>query len=92
MSALAEFETGRTHRSAPTNYYCRENDQSYVMPITLAMGLEAGHLDRDQNVALLGIGSGINSLMLALDWQQPAERAGIDQAPHVVRHPAFIAR
>lgn len=68
------------------------NTGSAALPITLAMGLEQGHLDRDQNVALLGIGSGINSLMLALDWQQEAKRTDSDRTPHILRHPAAIAR
>ena len=46
----------------------------------MALGIEAGHLQPGDRVALLGIGSGINVLMLAVDWQHslvggPAKRA-----------------
>jgi 3-oxoacyl-[acyl-carrier-protein] synthase-3 len=45
------------------------NTGSVALPITLALGVEAGHVKPDERVALLGIGSGINVLMLAVDWQ-----------------------
>ncbi len=45
------------------------NTGSVALPITMALGIEAGHLKSDERVALLGIGSGINVLMLAVDWQ-----------------------
>jgi 3-oxoacyl-[acyl-carrier-protein] synthase-3 len=34
------------------------------------MGIEHGRLAAGDRVALLGIGSGINVLMLGLDWQK----------------------
>jgi 3-oxoacyl-[acyl-carrier-protein] synthase-3 len=45
------------------------NTGSVALPITAAMGIEQGHLQRDDRVALLGIGSGINVLMLGVHWQ-----------------------
>jgi 3-oxoacyl-[acyl-carrier-protein] synthase-3 len=45
------------------------NTGSAALPVTMALGLEAGHLRANQRAALLGIGSGINVLMLAIDWQ-----------------------
>ena len=45
------------------------NTGSVALPITMAVGLENGHVRRDENVAMLGIGSGINCLMLAVNWQ-----------------------
>jgi len=45
------------------------NTGSVALPITLALGLESGHVVADENIALLGIGSGINCLMLAANWQ-----------------------
>jgi 3-oxoacyl-[acyl-carrier-protein] synthase-3 len=45
------------------------NTGSVALPLTMAMGVEQGHLKPNQRAALLGIGSGINSLMLAVDWQ-----------------------
>ncbi len=46
------------------------NTGSVALPITLAQGLEAGHLQPGQRAALLGIGSGINVLMLAVEWRK----------------------
>ena len=44
------------------------NVGSVSAPITMAMGIEQGALVPGQRAALLGIGSGINSLMLGVDW------------------------
>ncbi len=44
------------------------NVGSVSAPITLAMGIEQGALPPGQRGAILGIGSGINSLMLGIDW------------------------
>ncbi|RUM38196.1 MAG: 3-oxoacyl-ACP synthase III [Desulfobulbus sp.] len=44
------------------------NVGSVSAPITLAMGIEKGRLAAGQRGAILGIGSGINSLMLGIDW------------------------
>ena len=57
------------------------NTGSVALPIAMAMGIEQGHLDRDDRVALMGIGSGINCLMLAVEWQQAAVEAAAEQSP-----------
>jgi 3-oxoacyl-[acyl-carrier-protein] synthase-3 len=44
------------------------NVGSVSAPITMAMGIEQGALKPGQRGAILGIGSGINSLMLGVDW------------------------
>ena len=44
------------------------NVGSVSAPITLALGLEQGQLKPGQRGAILGIGSGINTLMLGIDW------------------------
>lgn len=44
------------------------NVGSVSAPITMAMGIEKGKLKPGQRGAILGIGSGINSLMLGIDW------------------------
>ena len=44
------------------------NVGSVSAPITMAMGIEQGKLDDGQRAAVLGIGSGINSLMLGIEW------------------------
>ena len=45
------------------------NTGSVALPITLARAAEEGFLKPDDNVGLLGIGSGINCIMLAVQWQ-----------------------
>jgi 3-oxoacyl-[acyl-carrier-protein] synthase III len=45
------------------------NTGAAALPTTMALGIEAGHLQRGDRVALLGIGSGLNSVMLGVDWQ-----------------------
>lgn len=44
------------------------NIGSVSAPITMAMGIEKGKLKPGQRAALLGIGSGINSVMLGVEW------------------------
>ena len=44
------------------------NVGSVSAPITMAMGIEQSVLRPGQRAAILGIGSGINSLMLGIDW------------------------
>ncbi|MEX2119419.1 MAG: 3-oxoacyl-ACP synthase III [Pirellulales bacterium] len=56
------------------------NTGSAALPITAAIGIEQGHLAPHDRVALLGIGSGINVVMLGLEWQG-AEVAGTLRVP-----------
>ena len=44
------------------------NVGSVSVPITMAMGIEQGMLKQGQRAAILGIGSGINCLMLGVEW------------------------
>ena len=44
------------------------NVGSVSAPITLALGIEAVKLNKGERAAVLGIGSGINCLMLGIDW------------------------
>ncbi len=46
------------------------NTGSAALPVTLAIGLQLGVVDPGHRLGLLGIGSGINSLMLAIEWQK----------------------
>jgi acyl-CoA:acyl-CoA alkyltransferase len=46
------------------------NTGSAALPITMAIAIEQGRLGRGDQVAMLGIGSGINSVMIGVDWQQ----------------------
>jgi 3-oxoacyl-[acyl-carrier-protein] synthase III len=45
------------------------NTGSTALPTAVAMGIEQGHLAPGDNVALFGIGSGLNCVMLGLEWQ-----------------------
>jgi 3-oxoacyl-[acyl-carrier-protein] synthase-3 len=44
------------------------NTGSVALPATLAAAIDAGAVNDGDRVALLGIGSGLNCLMLALEW------------------------
>lgn len=44
------------------------NTGSVALPATLAIAAETGAIGRGDRVGLLGIGSGLNCLMLAVDW------------------------
>jgi 3-oxoacyl-[acyl-carrier-protein] synthase-3 len=46
------------------------NTGSAALPVTMAIGLENGFVQPEENVALLGIGSGINCLMLSVQWKK----------------------
>jgi 3-oxoacyl-[acyl-carrier-protein] synthase-3 len=45
------------------------NTGAAALPTAAAMGIERGHVQPGDRVALLGIGSGLNALMLGLEWQ-----------------------
>ena len=49
-----------------------------ALPITLAMGLERGMVQPGDHVGLLGIGSGINCLMMAAQWQRVLVRSQLE--------------
>jgi 3-oxoacyl-[acyl-carrier-protein] synthase-3 len=44
------------------------NTGSVALPATLAAAVKAGAIREGDRVGLLGIGSGLNCLMLALEW------------------------
>jgi 3-oxoacyl-[acyl-carrier-protein] synthase-3 len=52
------------------------NTGSVALPISMARAAEAGHFDQDDHVALMGIGSGINCVMLGLHWQHARMATG----------------
>lgn len=74
-------QVGRAHRKLllETLGFCGEQDfptveflgntGSVALPTTATLGIERGHLTDGDRVALLGIGSGLNSVMLGLQWQ-----------------------
>jgi 3-oxoacyl-[acyl-carrier-protein] synthase-3 len=65
------------------------NTGAAALPVTMAIGIEQGRLSKDDRVAMLGIGSGINCLMLAAEWQtSPASiRIGcVERASHTANY------
>ena len=44
------------------------NTGAVALPTTAALGIEQNHIAAGETVALLGIGSGLNSVMLGLEW------------------------
>lgn len=44
------------------------NTGAAALPATAALGVQQGHVQPGDRVALLGIGSGLNALMLGVDW------------------------
>ena len=51
------------------------NTGSAALPVTMALGAESGRIEAGNRVAMLGIGSGINCLMLGVEWQKVAPGA-----------------
>jgi acyl-CoA:acyl-CoA alkyltransferase len=40
------------------------------LPTAASLGIESGHVLAGDRVAMLGIGSGINVMMLGMEWQR----------------------
>ena len=59
-----ELTTIKTHRTYPF----LGNTGSSALPITLMMAADLGLINKGDNVALLGIGSGLSSIMLGVKW------------------------
>ncbi len=45
------------------------NTGATALPMALALAIRGGHLEANDQLALLGIGSGLNSVMIGVDWQ-----------------------
>lgn len=54
-----------------SNFRWMGNTGSVALPMALASGLLSGTIHAGHRTALLGIGSGINSVMLATEWHRP---------------------
>ena len=75
-------QVGVAHRKLLFQHLCLDTRTDYssvewlgntgavALPITMALGNENGHVRAGDHIALLGIGSGINCLMLAVHWQK----------------------
>ena len=73
-------QVGKTHREAIlaaigipkandfVTYDVLGNTGTVALPITLAMAAEQGFVEPGHRVAMLGIGSGLNCLMLGVEW------------------------
>jgi len=48
------------------------NTGAVALPMAAALGIERGHLTSGDRVAMLGIGSGLNVLMLGMQWMKTA--------------------
>ncbi|MCI0358466.1 MAG: 3-oxoacyl-ACP synthase III [Planctomycetaceae bacterium] len=57
------------------------NTGSVALPVTLALAVESGFVREGEQLALLGIGSGINSIMLAAQWQRTLVPRGAEFQP-----------
>ncbi|MGZ3806455.1 MAG: 3-oxoacyl-[acyl-carrier-protein] synthase III C-terminal domain-containing protein [Bacteriovorax sp.] len=57
-----------THKKTFKTYPFLGNTGSSALPITLMMAHEEGVLKKGESVALLGIGSGLSSIMLGVQW------------------------
>jgi 3-oxoacyl-[acyl-carrier-protein] synthase-3 len=56
------------------------NTGAVALPVTMAIGVEQGRLRPQDRVAMLGIGSGINCLMLAVEWKNNPAGAAKESA------------
>jgi len=52
------------------------NTGSVALPMTMAIGLESGFVQPNENIGMLGIGSGINCVMIAANWQKTLVSGG----------------
>jgi 3-oxoacyl-[acyl-carrier-protein] synthase-3 len=55
------------------------NTGSCAMPLALAIGMQRGFAGPGENLALLGIGSGINCIMMAIEWQRTLVRNTLEE-------------
>ena len=63
------FETlGLDQRIDFATYEYLGNTGAVALPMTAALGIDRGHVQPGDRVALMGIGSGINVVMLGVEW------------------------
>lgn len=71
---------GMSHASDYSTFHWLGNTGSVALPMALAAGLLAGQIAPGHRVALLGIGSGINSVMLDTQWNRPQVAGALDES------------
>ncbi|MCH6256081.1 3-oxoacyl-ACP synthase III [Puniceicoccaceae bacterium K14] len=59
---------GLDHEKDFSSYHNYGNTGSAALPMTLAIAAEEGFVKTGDKLALLGIGSGLNSMMMAAEW------------------------
>jgi 3-oxoacyl-[acyl-carrier-protein] synthase III len=57
------------------------NTGSVALPLTAALGVQHGHVQSGDQLALMGIASGINALILGVDWQESRVEESSEAAP-----------
>jgi 3-oxoacyl-[acyl-carrier-protein] synthase-3 len=63
----------RLNLSSELNFSTLEylgNTGSVALPTAAGIGIESGEVNKDSKIALLGIGSGINTIMLGIEWKK----------------------
>ncbi len=66
------------------------NTGSVALPITLARAAESGFIRPDENVGLLGIGSGINCVMASVNWQRTSVDGNQPPPEKLVESPVAV--
>jgi len=60
-----------------TTFESLGNTGAAALPLTMALAAEAGHLQSGDQVAMMGIGSGINCQMVGVHWQRGLVSRGV---------------
>ncbi|UUO04819.1 3-oxoacyl-ACP synthase III [Blastopirellula sp. J2-11] len=68
------------------------NTGSAALPVTMAIGAQHGRINAGDNVAMLGIGSGINCVMLGVDWQESRVSGAGELPAEVLQRPIPVGR
>lgn len=69
------FDTlGLDQRIDFTTFEYLGNTGTVALPTAAAIGIEKGHVLPGENIALMGIGSGINVIILGVEWQNALNR------------------
>ncbi|MCH2114303.1 MAG: 3-oxoacyl-ACP synthase III [Pirellulales bacterium] len=64
------------------------NTGAAALPLTMALALENTHICSNDRVAMMGIGSGINCLMIGVHWQESRVLGQLERGPVDTTDPA----